>query len=678
MRSGLISRKARTLAVVTVAVGAAVIGNAGAAPASPMGAAPAAARIGDPFAPVDPQHPEDQQNMTWSDYQDVPGTHWADPDLRPTQQKLKIALVAVDFPDQPFVMTLPKKSDPFGNPQIDPVGRGDIARFYADFYNKPSALNHGHTVNQYWMEQTNGRIGVEFVPLGQYEAPRPSYEYGLNDIGQEGTGCPAGHTCDGSIERDIDPLWKKDVGADQANSFDRVMRIYAGYDETSVWQEFGEMKFQTPDDVPDEWGPPDPALPNAVRSRYTGFTSWKAGAQLWGNSGIRQGESSGTITHEITHTFDVGDNNNNPYVEPFHRAGTGPFDVLDRGSFNGPGGPHNRWQVPATEGASMPAGQTVRTKTKLGFIDDEQLLTLSPQSLADNGLAVFDVRARSAKVKKNALQGVRVDLGTDKTPACDVAKDPLCAGPGFSDYTIETVQRIGADSFTPDHGVMLTKNKPFDDEGDSCGYLCFSWMIDANPQDIGMVDFTRPDGTKVMRSIGDYRQLNDGLFHAGTDSGSAYEYTDKANRLQFYVIGKKTTAAGELSYTVAVRSLDGSGTQKRGVALTHGNAGGKASGKGAVCTFGLANTGHAARGASGKAAAYEDADVYRLSAKTGSKGWRVELPTALATAEAGQHTTVNVAVAADRNAAKNGKVTLTARSESDPHRTATATCTVRR
>ncbi|MFG3062164.1 hypothetical protein ACGFYM_26795 [Streptomyces sp. NPDC048231] len=119
----------------------------------------------------------------------------------------------------------------------------------------------------------------------------------------------------------------------------------------------------------------------------------------------------GTITHEITHTFGIGDNNNNPYVEPYHRTGTRPFDVLDRGSFNGPGGPHNRWQVPATQGASMPAGQTVRTKTKLGFLDDDQLLTLSPQALADHGLAVFDVRARSAKVKRNQLQGVEIDLG---------------------------------------------------------------------------------------------------------------------------------------------------------------------------------------------------------------------------------------------------------------------------
>ena len=39
-----------------------------------------------------------------------------------------------------------------------------------------------------------------------------------------------------------------------------------------------------------------------------------------------------------------------------------------------------------------------------------------------------------------------------------------------------------------------------------------------------------------MRTIGDYRQLNDALFHAGTNSGSKYEYVDAANGLHFYVI----------------------------------------------------------------------------------------------------------------------------------------------
>src|SRR5699024_972550 len=135
------------------------------------------------------------------------------------------------------------------------------------------------------------------------------------------------------------------------------------------------------------------------------------------------------------------------------------------------------------------------------------------------------------------------------------------------------------------------KNKPFDDEDDSCGYLCFSWMVDANPQDIEMVDFHRPDGTPVMRTIGDYRQLNDGLFHAGTDSGSEYEYIDKANRLHFYVIDKHVNKRGELAYTVAVQSLDGDGPHRRGARLTTIGHRGDPRHRGSVCAFRLRNTG---------------------------------------------------------------------------------------
>ncbi|MCI2421357.1 peptidase M6 [Saccharopolyspora sp. K220] len=634
----------------------------------------------DPFAPLDPQNWQDQENMTWDDYHGVPGSDWADPNREPTQQKLKIAVLAVDFPDQPFVITQPKGSDPFGNPQIDPVNRDSVAQFYADFWDKPSELNHGHTVNEYWMEQTHGRIGVEFVPFGPYQAPRVSYEYGLNDIGQEGQGCPSGHTCDGRLEDDVDAQWRADVGEEETKKYDRVLRLYAGYDETSVWQEFGEMKFQNKEDIPDEWGPPDPALPNYVRGRYTDWTSWKAGAQLWGNSGIRQGESSGTITHEISHTFDIGDNNNNPYVQPYHRAGTGPFDLMDRGSFNGPGGPHNRWPVPATQGAAMPAGQTLRTKLKLGFIDDDQVVHLSREALADSGVAVVQVKARSAQPKPADVQGVLVDMDKDNTQPCDINADPLCAGPGYRNYTIETVQRIGADSFTPDNGVMLTKNKPFDDEGDSCGYLCFSWMVDANPQDINMVDYTKPDGTPVMRSIGDYRQLNDGLFHAGTNSGSQYEYVDEANRLHFYVIDKSQTQAGELVYTMAVRSLDGSGPQERGVKLADGHPAGAPDGAGSTCAFDLTNTGSFRPGGDQPedVSKFLRSDVYRLTANVEGAGWRAALPNELATAGFHQTTSVPVAVAAAEDAAGTGKVTLTATSESDPTKTATATCTVQR
>ncbi len=72
--------------------------------------------------PIDPQIVQDQDDMTWNDYHPIPGKNWADPSLVP-ERKFRMALVAVDFPDQPFVITLPKNSDLFGNPQIDPVKR---------------------------------------------------------------------------------------------------------------------------------------------------------------------------------------------------------------------------------------------------------------------------------------------------------------------------------------------------------------------------------------------------------------------------------------------------------------------------------------------------------------------------------------------------------------------------
>jgi len=316
-------------------------------------------------APLDAQVVQDQQEMTWADYHPIPGKDWADPAPVP-QRVLRIALVAVDFPDQPFVITLPKGSDPFGNPQVDPVPREQVPRFYADFYNKPGALNHGRTINGYWMEQSRGKIGIPPLDThGPYRMPKKFFQYGLNEWGQQG-GCPTGYVCDGELEADADALWRADAGKDIAAKYDIVLRIYAGYDETSIWQEFGEMKFQSPDSIPPEWGNPDASKPRWVASRYVSWTSWKAGQMQWGLSSMRQGENSGTITHEIAHyAFATGDNNNNPYAKPYRRVGSGPWDIMDRGCFNGPGGPHRRWVVPAAEGAAMPAGFMLRNRVYL-------------------------------------------------------------------------------------------------------------------------------------------------------------------------------------------------------------------------------------------------------------------------------------------------------------------------
>lgn len=607
--------------------------------------------------------------MTWDDYHPIPGKDWADPSLVP-ERKLRIALIAVDFPDQPFVITLPKKSDLFGNPQVDPISRDQVPQFYADFYNKPEALNHGHTINGYWMEQSRGKIGIPPIDAyGPYRMPKNLFQYGLNEWKQQ-DGCPSNYKCDGRLERDADALWRAAAGEDIAKKYDIVLRIYAGYDETSVWQEFGEMKFQTKDDIPPEWGNPDTTKPRWVITRYEPWTSWKAGQMQWGLSSIRQGESSGTITHEIAHfAFDVGDNNNNPYATPYHRVGSGPWDIMDRGSFNGPGGPHSRWVVPAQAGASMPAGLMLRSKIKFKFLPDSNVLKLNRSDLAKSGVAVATITARAVDPGPTGLSGITVtldgDAPQDKTPECDINQDPLCSGkPVFNFYSIEVVQRIGYDSFTPDNGVLIAKNK--DKEGNSCGYNCFTWVIDAHPEDIHALDFKRPDGTPVMRSVADYRQLNDALFHAGLNSGSEYEWEDAPNRLHFYVIDVHKDAAGVLSYTVAVRSLDGSGPQKRGVSLKLTIANAAMQNGFSVVEFTLKNAGEAGT------KAYATSDLYRLSVQAEGANCSAQLRNTLAAVKAGETTTVPVYVALREGGAQCRRITLKAQSEIDPKVSATA------
>ena len=44
-----------------------------------------------------------------------------------TGKTIRLAIVTADFPNMPFVMTMPKGSDLYGNPRVDPVKREDIS-----------------------------------------------------------------------------------------------------------------------------------------------------------------------------------------------------------------------------------------------------------------------------------------------------------------------------------------------------------------------------------------------------------------------------------------------------------------------------------------------------------------------------------------------------------------------
>lgn len=216
---------------------------------------------------------------------------------------------------------------------------------------------------------------------------------------------------------------------------------------------------------------------------------------------------------------------------------------------------------------------------------------------------------------------------------------------------------------------MISKTKDNSDEGP------FQWMIDANPQDIELLDFYRPNGTASYITLGDYRQLLDALFHAGTRSGSQYEFVDEANRLHFYVVDVKRDATGVLSYTVGVKSLDSTGgPAKHSVAVTQGNvvSGGKPTEKGVTCRFLIYNNGSSTVDAS----PYLGSDIYRLNATVEGSGWKVELPNALGAAKFSSSVAVKVAVSADKSAEYKAMVYLTATSESDSSVSSTGFCNV--
>jgi M6 family metalloprotease-like protein len=594
--------------------------------------------------PVDPQRYELPDTMTWDDYRAVPGTNWADPAVRGSERTFNGALVLVDYPNQPFVVTQPANSTIFGNPSgVQNLARADVPRFYRDFLNQPGDLNRGHTIHEYWMEDSNGRFGIDLSAFGVYQMPADSHEYGIEAQMQRGQGCPAGDTCNRNLRTDARAAWIAAVGETEAAKYDFVFFLSAGQDESATWQEFGQMKFTTKEDVTDDFGPPDDALPNWNATRYVEWTSWQASAAIWPNASqgsSLQAESSGmsTYAHEFSHILGVGDNYNNPYSVPARRDYSGPWEMLSRGTFNGPGGPHSRWLIPGTAGSSMGAQHMLRNKMKLGIAGD--VLRLSRAALADSGVVVTRVTARAVD---QGLSGINVTLdGGDRAPACDAATDPLCDGGGYDNYTLEVVDRMGFDSFTPDSGVLLAKTKNAD-------AAPFIWTIDANPQDIDKVDFVRPDGTPQMMTIGDYRQLSDALFHAGTSSGSEFEYVDTANRLHFYVLNPVRNGKGVLSYDVAVRSLDGAGPATRGVraypALGRPDRSGWSR-----CTIPVRNTGRAA-------------DVFRITAPGAT------LPRTVIGVQPGRTATAEVWLKNTRRA------TVTLTSESNPAARATTSCT---
>jgi len=364
----------------------------------------------------------------------------------------------------------------------------------------------------------------------------------------------------------------------------------------------------------------------------------------------------------------IGDNYNNPYGVPARRAYTGIWEMLSRGSFNGPGGPHSRWMIPATGGASMGAQHMLRNKIKLEMVDEQNVLRLSREALATSGVVIANVTART--VQPDGLSGINIELGGagDLPPPCDVNADPLCDGRGYQNYTLEVVDRMGTDSFTPDSGVLLAKTKNED-------RAPFEWVVDANPQDINLTDTSCPTAPRSRSRSGTTANCRTRCSTPARTRAASTSTPTPPTGCTSTSPNVHRDRQGTLSYTVAIRSLDGSGPQKRGVRVLPTVAK-PAPNEVQTCNFQLTNTGEPGTASRHPedVTPYLKGDVYRVSAKLNGKNWAISVPNALTTANAGQQVTVPVYTKPGTSPV--AKVTLTATSESDPTKQSTATCIV--
>ncbi|GAA4686380.1 M6 family metalloprotease domain-containing protein [Promicromonospora umidemergens] len=637
---------------------------------------------GSPIAAPDPQDWTDQAEMTWDDYASVRPAEWDSADTSEgSDVQYRTAVILLEFSDQPFLITQDPLTHPFGNPAsgFQPVATGDVNQWFYDYYATPNEYNGGQTLHGYWMEDSHGRIGVDVEVFGPYTLPGKLHEYGYDRFNQPVEEfCPQGDECGKDIREAGFAAWHEDMGGceEQLCGFDNGFWVTAGHDETSTWEEFGQMMFESPEDVPDELGPPraengeaplnqngDP-MPNWAATRYVEWTSWQSAANHWPNAGggtSTQAESSGlgVFAHEFSHLRGLPDNYNNPFADDT-RNYTGYWEMMSRGSFNGPGGTHNRWQIPNAGGSALGPHHMLHYKQDLGVLTDDDQVLLTRSELAEQGPAVATLKARSSVPESrggsSGKVGLEVTLDGGYTAgqcAADTPEDPdfWCPdGTGWTDFTMEVVDRVGNDSFTAGHGVLLAQNQPRGTPRE--------WLVDANPENIDRIDYYRPDGTPVPVVRGDPRQLDDGTFHAGTESGSAYEYVDEPNNLHLYVLDAARTADGELTYDVAVRNLDAAGPARRGVRLGRPEQHPVGAGT-ALVNVPLRNTGEAGEGVF-------DSDVYRVSASVRGHGWDVSLPYEVTAVEAGGTLPVSAYATASDGAARAALLTLTVTSESDP------------
>src|SRR4029078_4271627 len=103
------------------------------------------------------------------------------------------------------------------------------------------------------------------------------------------------------------------------------------------------------------------------------WSSWASASTNWpnasGNTSVEAERSGRALcAHELSHNLSIPAKYSNPTAPIQQRGFTGMWDMMSRGSFNGPGGPHTRFLIPPTHGASRDSQHNIRHKRLLSFV----------------------------------------------------------------------------------------------------------------------------------------------------------------------------------------------------------------------------------------------------------------------------------------------------------------------
>ena len=139
--------------------------------------------------------------------------------------------------------------------------------------------------------------------------------------------------------------------------------------------------------------------------------------------------------------------------------------MMSRGTFNGPGGTHNRWQIPNQGGSALGPHHMLHFKNQLGVLLPEEQVTLERNTLAgpgrrgraDQGALVGARRRRPRRRSQSTSAPAATRPAPARTRALDSFNCPRHRA--TSSYRIEVVDRVGNDSFAPGHGILLSKSK---------------------------------------------------------------------------------------------------------------------------------------------------------------------------------------------------------------------------